>query len=261
MPRIAILTSASRHLAAPHAESPRTLQDVPSTPAGEPAALRARYATLLQKKFLLQRERDLKKLQLKLAQDDAPYLMLDLADDQIKIRIRTTTVLTVPLFTAEIEGERQAFSAASPPPDWALGIFHLAGTSGPPVKDDQKKDNGAATPVLKQPANPRAVTPEILGLGDPPRYPSRYTLLFKEGLAVTITGGVALQNDEKTWIRRAVDRLAAVLSSPETARLPQSVQAHFWIHLGLEEAAARSLYPSIFTRMRAFVRLPGDPRL
>jgi hypothetical protein len=158
----------------------------------------------------------------------------------------------------EIEGQRGLFSVASPPPDWVNRTFELLAKSGDleePEKIALPSDEEAEEPEV----DPRAVTPEIAGLEDP-EYPGRYTLLFREGIAVTLSGA-ALTAEERGWMAARLDRLTSVLLPPHIPDVPELEPPEVWIHLTLTAQDARALYPSIFVGMRAMVRLPGDPPL
>ena len=219
-------------------------------------AQRRNYAELLQKKFLLERELQLKRIQLDLAAEDAPYLMVDLAARELRIYVRTTAVKSVPLASAEIEGERRVFSAVDPPPDWANRAFSLLAKSGDIDSPEQVAPGSGAE---NDEINPRAVTPELLGL-DEEVFPQRYTLLFREGIAVSI-GGSGLSEEEKGWLLRGWETLTGALVTPELPEIEGLEPVQVWIHLRLTAEEAQSLYPSIYSDMRAMVRLPGDPRL
>ena len=57
-------------------------EEMESSPA-DTGELRRRYAELLQKKFLLEREQQLKTMQITLAETDTPYLFIDMAEQSI----------------------------------------------------------------------------------------------------------------------------------------------------------------------------------
>lgn len=211
---------------------------------------------LLQKKFLLDREKKLKELQLALAGDDAPYLLFDLADAEIRIIIRTTAVHTIPLERVEIEGERRLFSAVDPPPDWANRTYHLTGKSGPPRQAERIVPGTGAAKTRDD--NPRAVTPEMLGLPAGEDLPERYTLLFDDGMAVTLDG---VETGETSWLERGITKITDVLTPPELPTGDRANSVRVWVRLRLARELSRSLYPSLFTGMRAMFRMPGDPRL
>ena len=256
-----LLVITTPGLPAGHLALSRPRPEATPPPQAAPGAsddLRRKYAERLQKKFLLERERDLKRLQLALAEDDDPYLLIDLADHEIDIVVRTTTVNTVPLLGAEIEGERHLFSAVEPPPDWANRTYNLVGKSGPPP-ETEKIVPGAASPAGSE-VNPRAVTPQMLGLDEHDDFPARYTLLFADGVAVSIDG-IAGGDGDRSWLERGLDALGDALSAPDLPDVEGVGLVRVWIHLGLEASEAKALYPSLYTGMRAMFRMPGDPRL
>jgi hypothetical protein len=230
-----------------------------ATGAGEEELrLRREYAALLQKKYLLERERELKNLQLELSSSDQPYLLLDLEDNAIFVAVRAMPVKRIPITTAEMEGQRGLFAAEGPPPGWVSQTFELLAKSGDlagPEKIEPPDPEEAAEEI-----DPRAVTPELAGLDEDPEYPGRYTLLYREGIAVTLSGGV-LSEGERGWIASRLSRLTSVLLPPDMPVVPELESPRVWLHLTLPENEARNLYPSIFVGMRAMVRLPGDPRL
>ncbi|MFQ5669441.1 MAG: hypothetical protein ACE5HD_02850 [Acidobacteriota bacterium] len=229
--------------------------------AEAPDPLRQEYAALLQKKALLERELQLKTLQLQIAQDDAPYLLVDLEDQVLAIYIHTTRLKTFPILTAEIEGRRGFLSTDSPPSDWTDQTFELVAKSGPieehpalTPKTDEEREKARTV-------SPRSVTPDQIGLDQEPQYPSRYTLIYKEGLALNVRGSLALTEREKDWLSRNLDRLTSILLPPEQPEVPDLEPSRVWLYLGLEASQAQELYPSVYTGMKTMVRLPGDPSL
>lgn len=229
------------------------------TESEESVQLRQEYAARLHKRFMLEREKQLKSLQLQLAADDTPYLVVDLADQELRIMIRTVKVRVFPLLAAELEGQRELFSATRPPPDWANEVFTLAAKSGPvpDVKEIQPQDPQSSA---HQGLDPRSITPELLGMEED-EYPSQFTLLYRQGLAVHIGGSATLGDQQKGLLRRGWDRLRSLIVSPELPDTHGLELARFWIHIGMPEEEAHALYPSLFTDMGTMVRLPGDPRL
>ena len=222
----------------------------------ETTEMRRRYAALLQKKFLLQREMQLKDLQLDLAATDDPYLVIDLEDRELNIYIRATRVRTAPLQTVFIEGERQMFSAAKPPPDWANRTYTVLGKSGP-MPDVEKVRPGEGLGVDES-VNPRSVTAEMIGLQEK-NLPARYTLVFEEGAAVSIGGEDRLSAAEKTWLERGFEIVGDAIGTPDLPDAADREGIRVWIHVKLDEDEARTLYPTIFSGMRAMFRMPGDP--
>ncbi len=231
----------------------------PPGPGGGEAEMRAAYARLLQKKLTLEREKRLKELQLSLAESDAPYMVVDLEDRAIRIFVRVVEVQRYPLLSAEMEGERGLFAAGEPPPDWVDRIYELAAKSGP--RQEPVRIEPPAPGQKGEEVDPRSVTPDKIGLDKPPDYPGRYTLLFKEGLAVSL-GGQATRPEERGWVERKLSRLASLVLSPEMPEAPGLDRpAQVWVHAEMPATDAQALYPSLYAGMRAMVRLPGDPRL
>jgi hypothetical protein len=232
---------------------------VESAPASEEELeLRREYAALLRKKYLLERERELKNLQLELSASDQPYLLFDLEENAVFVAVRTMPVKRVPITTAEMEGQRGLFADEGPPPGWVGQTFELLAKSG-----DLAEPEKITPPDPEETAeeiDPRAVTPDLVGLEEDPEYPGRYTLLYREGVAVTLSGDV-LSEQERGWIASKLSRLTSVLLPPDVPVVPDLESPRVWLHLTLPESEARDLYPSLFVGMRAMVRLPGDPRL
>jgi hypothetical protein len=224
----------------------------------EELRLRREYAARLRKKYLLERERQLKELQLDLSSGDQPYLLLDLEDNTVFVAVRAMPVKRVPISVVELEGRRGLFATEGPPPDWVNQTFELLAKSG-----DLPEPEKIVPPDAEEDAeeiDPRAVTPDLVGLDEDPEYPGRYTLLFREGIAVTLGGGV-LTEEERGWIASKLLRLTSVLLPPDVPVVPELETPRVWIHLTLPGEEAQNLYPSIYVGMRAMVRLPGDPRL
>jgi len=226
------------------------------TSAADEQDRRSRYARLLQRKLLLQREAHLKELQLEMAKEDDPYLVFDLEDHEVRVYVRTTPVSQLPLTGAEMEVLALAEDAATPRQDWVDQQLDLVAKSGdqeapatiqPPAPDSAPSDE----------VNPRAVTAEIAGLEEI-TYPSRYTLLYRQGVAVQVMGGSTVAG-QGGWVQEKLERLASLLIPPDLPAAEQMEPVHTWIHLSLTEEQAHALYPLTFAGMRAMVRLPGDP--
>ncbi len=217
---------------------------------------RSRYARLLQRKLLLQREAHLKELQMHLAEEDAPYLVFDLEKQEVRVYVRVTPVQHLPLTGAEMEVLAHAEDAASPQQSWIDQALVLVAKSGDQEAPEviQPRSEGAA-PAAE--INPRAVTAESAGLTEI-TYPSRYTLLYRQGVAVNVVGGNAALR-EGGWVQEKLERLASLLIPPDLPAAEEMEPVHTWIHLTMSEEQARAIYPITFVGMRAMVRLPGDP--
>jgi len=217
---------------------------------------RSRYAQLLQRKLLLQREASLKELQLHLAETDAPYLVFDLEDKEIRVYVRTTPVAHLPLTDAEIQIKAAAKNSAAASRDWVDQQLDLVAKSGEQeqLAVIQPPANGT-TPTPE--VNPRSVTAESVGLEDV-TYPSRYTLLYRQGVAVHIMGGSTVPA-QGGWVQDKLERLASLLIPPDLPAAEEMEPVHTWIHLRMTEEQAQAIYPLTFVGMRAMVRLPGDP--
>lgn len=217
---------------------------------------RSRYARLLQRKFLLEREAQLKELQIHLAEQDSPYLVFDLEEKEIRVYVRVTAVQALPLTGAEMEVLTEAEDAISPQRAWMDRALDLVAKSGDQEAAEiiQPRPEGAAA---MDEINPRSVTAEIAGLKET-TYPSRYTLLYRQGVAVHIVGDqTALK--EGGWVQEKLERLANLLIPPDLPAADEMEPVHTWIHLTMSEEQARAIYPMTFVGMRAMVRLPGDP--
>jgi hypothetical protein len=217
---------------------------------------RSRYARLLQRKLLLEREAHLKELQLHLAEEDAPYLVFDLEKREVRIYVRVTPVQHLPLTGAEMEVLAQEEDAATPRQEWIDQALDLVAKSGDQTEAEViQPPSGGADSAAE--INPRSVTAESAGLTDT-NYPSRYTLLFRQGVAVHILGGQTALG-EGGWVQEKLERLASLLITPELPAAEEMEPVHTWIHLTMSEEQARAIYPMTFVGMRAMVRLPGDP--
>jgi hypothetical protein len=218
---------------------------------------RTRYIGLLQKKLLLERETSLKTLQLELATDAAPYLIFDLEDQEVRVYVRVTPVRGLPVEHTEMEVLAADDATSMAAPAWVDQQLDLVAKSG-----DGKASKALEPPAIPQEKdedfNPRAVTPEIAGLQEV-EYPSSYTLLYRQGIAVHIIGGGQGQNGSGTWVQERIERLASLLIRPDLPAAEEMQPVHTWIHLTLPESEARALYPIAYTGMRAMLRLPGDP--
>jgi len=226
-------------------------------PTSGTEGLRARYAELLATQQRLERERQLQGRIEELVAKDDPWLVLDLATSELHIVVRVTVVRTVPLKDVRVEREKRLFGSDPPPAGWSDGIFDLLGKSGPrrePVKV-KPKDPGAPK------EDPASLTPEKLGLQADPDYPPRYTLVFRQGVAVTLGGGDPLSEEQRGWIRRAWDRVRDAVSGPALPEGAATDDVKVWVNAEMEAGQAKLLYPSLFTGMRAILRLPGDPPL
>ena len=128
--------------------------------APTPDELRTRYSELLARQQQLERERTIQARIEELSAEDSPWLALDLAASELHIVVRVTVVLTLPLESVTVEGEKSMFGAKPPPPGWADGILDLFGKSGPRLEPEkiQPKDPGAPE------EDPASLTPEKLGL-------------------------------------------------------------------------------------------------
>jgi len=240
------------------AQGQPAVESAPDAAGEEELRLRREYAALLRKKYLLERERELKELQLELSTSDQPYLLLDLEDNAIFVVVRAMPVKRVPITAAELEGQRGLFAAEGPPSGWVSQTFELLAKSGDLVQPEKivPPDQEAVAEEI----DPRAVTPDLVGLDKDPEYPGRYTLLYREGIAVTLSGGI-LTEEERGWIASRLSRLTSILLPPDVPVVPDLESPRVWIHLTLPGEEAQNLYPSLFAGMRAMVRLPGDPRL
>jgi hypothetical protein len=220
---------------------------------------RTRYIGLLQKKLLLERETRLKTLQLELATEDDPYLLFDLEDQEVEVHVRVTPVRRLMVDSVEMEVLAAEGAATTTAPDWVDQQLDLVAKSG----DGEAPEAGAAPSIPgedEEDFNPRAVTPEIAGLKDV-EYPSRYTLLYRQGIAVHIMGGGPAQEGSGAWVQKRIERLASLLVRPDLPAAEEMQAVHTWIHLTMPEEEAKALYPIAYTGMRAMLRLPGDPRL
>lgn len=218
---------------------------------------RTRYIGLLQKKLLLEREVSLKTLQLQLAEDEAPYLVFDLEAKEVRVYVRVTPLRSLPLERAEIEVLAAGGGSTTTAPAWMDRQLDLVAKSGD-GKAPERMEPQAGGQEKAEDFNPRAVTPETAGLKDPD-YPSRYTLLYRQGVAVHILGGGSQSEGGGTWIQERIERLASLLIRPDLPAAGEMRPVHTWLHLALSEEEARALYPIAYTGMRAMVRLPGDP--
>jgi hypothetical protein len=231
----------------------------PPCAAQGPEPLRQRYVVALEKKAALEREKHLRTLQAQMAEKDDPWLLIDLADRQLHIFVRATSVKAVPFTTLGVEGERHLLGTSPPPDAWADGALELSGKSGPQKEPEKVQPKDPAT--AGAPVDPATLTPEKLGIDKDPDYPDRYTLLFRQGVAVSLGGATSLTEDQKGWIRRAWDKVRTAVSGPEMPRGSEMVPVRVWVYLEIDPKEAKQLYPSLYTGMRTIVRLPGDPAL
>jgi hypothetical protein len=218
---------------------------------------RTRYIGLLQKKLLLEREASLKTLQLQLAEDEAPYLVFDLEAKEVRVYVRVTSLRSLPLEQAEMEVLATDGDSLVAAPAWVDRQLDLVAKSGD-GKAPERVEPPAEPREAAEDFNPRAVTPETAGLKDP-EYPTSYTLLFRQGVAIHVMGGSAKQNGGGTWVQERIERLASLLIRPDLPAAEEMQPVHTWIHLTLPEEEARILYPIAYAGMRAMIRLPGDP--
>jgi len=249
--------AATLFLAAGGAVFPQDSSPDPTPVDTQEQQERTRYLGLLQKKIILERETSLKTLQLKLADDAAPYLLFDLEDLEVQVHVRVTSLRGLPVDSVEMEvlaGDDATTMAA---PAWVDQQLDLVAKSG----DGEAPETVAAPSIPRQEDedfNPRAVTPESAGLKDV-EYPSRYTLLYRQGIAVHIMGGGPAQEGSGAWVQKRIQRLASLLIRPDLPAAEEMQPVHTWIHLTMPEEQARALYPIAYTGMRAMIRLPGDP--
>jgi hypothetical protein len=234
----------------------------PATPetgsvADEEQQERTRYIGLMQKKLLLEREASLKTLQLQLAEDEAPYLVFDLEAKEVRVYVRVTPLRSLPLERAEMEVLAAEGGSAVATQAWVDRQLDLVAKSGD-GKVPERIDPQSGGQEKAEDFNPRAVTPETAGLKDP-EYPSRYTLLYSQGVAVHILGGSTQLEGGGTWVQERIERLASLLIRPDLPAAEEMQPVHTWLHLVLSAEEARALYPIAYTGMRAMVRLPGDP--
>ena len=234
-----------------------TLGSAVARPVPDQEALRARYSELLATQQRLERERQVKARIEELVAKDDPWLVLDLGTSELHILVRVTVVHTVPLRAVRVEGEKSLFGSEPPPAGWSDGIFDLLGKSGPQREPEKIKPKDPEAPE----EDPATMTPEKLGLVEDPDYPSRYTLVFRQGIAVTLGGGDPLSEEQRGWIRRAWDRVRSAVSGPELPEGAATADVKVWVNAEMDGDTAKLLYPSLFTGMRAILRLPGDPPL
>jgi hypothetical protein len=163
----------------------------------------------------------------------------------------------LPLTGAEMEVLAHPENAASPRQTWIDQALDLVAKSGhreePEVIRPPEKRAAEAAEI-----NPRAVTAESAGLTEV-TYPSAYTLLYRQGVAVHVVGGGNAARKEGGWIREKLERLASLLIPPDLPAAGEMEPVHTWIHLTMDEEQALAIYPITFVGMRAMVRLPGDP--
>jgi hypothetical protein len=231
--------------------------DIPTAVDPQEQQERTRYIGLLQKKLLLERETGLKTLQLQLAEDEAPYLIFDLEDKEVRVYVRVAPLRDFALEEVEMEvlaGEEDSQAMAPAWVDRQLDLVAKSGDGKPP----EQMEAPSAPLEEDEDFNPRAVTPESVGLTDE-EYPSQYTLLYRQGIAIHIMGGSAPQEGGSTWVQERIQRLSSLLIRPDLPAADEMQPVHTWIHVSLPEAEAKALYPVAFTGMRAMVRLPGDP--
>ena len=71
----------------------------------------------------------------------------------------------------------------------------------------------------------------------------------------------ALSEEQRGWIRRVWDRVRGAVSGPELPDGAATGDVKVWVNAAMDGAEAKRLYPSLYTGMRALLRLPGDPPL
>jgi hypothetical protein len=223
--------------------------------AQDEAELRAKYAALLQQKSVLEREKQIRQLQAELSESDEPYLVIDLEDRAVHVVVRTTTATSIPFESSVIEQDPPP-AAQADGSAWAQRVFHLGGKSGPAEEPEEILPGELAD---QKDLDPRTITPETIGLDDEEEIPSRYTLLYREGLAIQV-GGTALRPEQKNWMERLIEKVGTAFSSPELPEAEGAAPVHVWVRIDLKKDQAQVLYPTAFLGMRTVFRLPGDPR-